>query len=141
MDLMKLAEKREPFTKDEIKFIKSKVSKHQFIIKYGFYKRESKSGCQIAFIIDSMNGSRKSGAENNWEIICERELSNDEYIEQIENYGCNRRRFQVFYYRDIGYLIHEDLKYNIETPEAFVKECVKRGYNGDYQTKIQFETN
>ena len=33
----------------------------------------------------------------------------------------------------------DDLLYNVETPEAFVNECRKRGYYRNYQSKINFE--
>lgn len=135
-----LYSKKEAFTKEEIKFLKSKIKKSSYRIKYGFYRKESKSGCQLAFIIDSSPfATRRSGVENNWEIFCEREISDLEYHEEIENYGCNVKRFKVFYYKDIGYLIHEDLKYKVNTPEPFINECIKRGFNGNFQTKMDFK--
>lgn len=139
MNVFELYNKKERFTPEEKAFLKSKIKKSDFEVRYGFYRGVSSKGLQIAFIIDSMpRATRRSGVENKWEIICTRELSNIEYDEEIENYGCNVHRFKAFYYRDIGYLIAEDMKYNIKTPEKFIHEAVKRGYNGNYQTKIEF---
>lgn len=141
MDEFELYKKKERFTKEEIAFLKTKIKKSNFLIKYAFYKKESKVKAQIALIIDQMPFCpRRSAVENNWEVICERPISNIEYHEEIENYGCNNRRFITYYYRDIDALIIEDLKYHIETPDVFIKECLKRGYNGNHQTKIEFNT-
>lgn len=57
----------------------------------------------------------------------------------IQNFGCNKRRFTVWNYQKVEQLIADDLLYNVETPEAFVNECRKRGYYGNYQSKINFE--
>jgi hypothetical protein len=139
MDIFELYKKKERFTTKEKSFLKSKIKKSDFKIRYGFYRGVSSKGLQIAFVIDSMpNSPRRSGVENKWEIICTREISNIEYDEEIENYGCNVHRFKVFYYRDIGKLIEDDKKYYVTTPENFVKECIRRGYNGNYQKQIDF---
>jgi hypothetical protein len=129
------------FNKEELKFIEKslKNERHRYKIKYAFYNKKSGKGKYICFIIDSSNGNRKSGIENNWEYFAERSISDIEFREVIENYGTNHRRFQVWYYKSIQSLIEDDLKYHIETPIKFVQECIKRGYNGNFQTLIDFD--
>ena len=127
------------FNDEELKFIKRFEKKSDFLIKYGFYRKISNNGCQIAFIIDQApNSPRRSGVENNWDIFCSRPISTIEYDEMIQNYGMNKKRFLVFYYDNIDYLIYEDLKYNVKTPEDFVKECFNRKYTGSFQSEIDF---
>lgn len=129
------------FNDKELKAIRSELKKRRdwYVVKYGFYKKNSKKGAQIAFIIDSYkNSPRKSGVENQWEIFCERELTNIEFEEIVQNFGTNKRRFQVWYYKTIKALIDDDKKYNIDTPKDFVKECIKRGFNAEMQTIINF---
>lgn len=127
------------FSDEEIKLIKKYTPKSGFKIKYAFYNKKSYKGKYIVFIIDYMPTSyRRSGVENNWEYFCEREISDVEYLEQIQNFGCNKRRFVVWDYKKIEQLIADDLLYNVKTPEAFVNECRKRGYYGNYQSKLNF---
>lgn len=141
MDLIKLWSKpiSYKFTEREIAFIKKHNPKHQYKVKYAFYNKKSSKGLYLAFIIDSAAHSpRRSGIENYWTYIAERPLTNIEYQEMIENFGSNNRRFLVFYYRDIEYLMLEDKKYNVETPEEYVKLAKAKGYSGDFQLKIEF---
>lgn len=129
------------FNKDELKAIKAYLRKdrHNIRCRYAFYRKKSSKGCYIAFIIDQdFNAVRRSGVENYWEYICDRPISDIEFEELAENWGCDIKRFKVWYYRDINYLIHEDLKYNVDTPSVFVNEAIKRGYVSSYQTKIDF---
>lgn len=129
------------FSDEELAFIKKYVSKKRksFVCKYAFYKGVSKRSCQIAFIIDQTdNAVRRSGVENKWEIICTRPISNIEFEELCQNFGCHRQRFIVWYYNDINYLINEDLKYDVTTPQKFVDRCIEKGYIKNYQTKLSF---
>lgn len=142
MDLIELSRKPASykFSPEEIKFIKKKIPKNSFKAKYALYNKESKKGCYIGFFIDGMPRSpRRSGVENHWDFIAERPLSNREYEEEIQNFGCNNRRFQVWMYDKIEHLIEADLSYGIKTPEDFVAICKKKGYSGDIQLKINFE--
>lgn len=117
------------FTKEEKKIIREHLKKESYVVKYALYNKHSKKGSNIAFIIDSKNNARRrSAAENNWNYISERELTDIEFEEIISNYGCNNRRFIVWYYKNIENLILDDLKYNIETPIEFVKSCRNKGY-------------
>lgn len=120
--------KSEQFTEEEKAYIRSKESKNSFECIYAFYNKKSSKGCYIAFIIDSMPNTRRSLVMNNWNIICKRKISDLEYEEQIENFGCNHRRFAVYYYREIEHLIEEDKLYGVSTPEEFVTQCKKKGY-------------
>ena len=142
MQVLELYSKQESykFSDEEIKLIKKHTPKSGFKIRYAFYNKNSYKEKYIVFIIDSMPTSyRRSGVENNWEYFCEREISDIEYLEQIQNFGCNKRRFTVWNYQKIEQLIADDLLYNVETPEAFINECRKRGYYGNYQSKLNFD--
>ena len=137
--LMEIAKKKK-LTKKDIAFLKTCFKKNHWKVKYAFYNKNSPKNRYVAFIIDSLpNSPRRSGVENNWEIICERELTNFEYEEQIQNWGCNNRRFNVYYYDCIERLQRDDKKYHFETPEKYVKEAKKRGYSMDLQTIMEFE--
>ena len=119
------------FSKEEVAFLFDYLNKrrYQYKARYCFYKGISSKGCQIEFVIDTMaNSQRKSGVENMWEVICERDLCDLELQEMAENWGTNKKRFVKWMYKDVDFLIDEDLKYNIDTPKKFIDECVKRGY-------------
>src|SRR5690606_24162833 len=104
------------------------------------YKPKSSKGLYIGFVIDSMPFCpRRSGFENHWDFICERELNDIEYQEMLENYGSNNRRFRVWMYDVIERLQGDDKKYDIETPAEFVQRCKDKGYTGDVQAVMQFE--
>ena len=130
------------FTPEEIKFIKKFVPKSSYRVKYAIYKPVSIKDLYIGFFIDSdPNARRRSGILNHWNFLYERELTNIEYHEVIENYGSNNRRFLVYHYRHIEHLILEDLKYNVATPAGFVKECKRLGYTGNFQLIMEFLSN
>ena len=98
-----------------------------YLAKYAFYKKKSGKGLQIEFIIDQMPYSpRRSAAENQWKVICERSLTKYEKFEMDTNKP--NRRFLVWHYEDIDTLIEDDKKYGVETPKKFIEECKKRGY-------------
>jgi hypothetical protein len=96
---------------------------------YAIYKKKSKKKLQIAFIIDLSNNSlRKSSFLNSFEIISERNLCALERYEMDANKNSFTRRFIVWYYKDIEFLIEEDLKYELQTPGEFISICKKLGY-------------
>ncbi len=141
-DLLELLSKPAAYkyTDEEFNFLKSKIPKSRFSAKCCLYKKKSKKGYYIAFMIDLMpNHIRRSGVENVWEVISTRKLSDIEYEEQIHNYGCNIRRYVAWYYFNIEYLIMEDLKYGVATPAEFIRECKKRGYSKSIQLEFDFE--
>ena len=105
---------------------------------YAFYKKKSRFGAQIAFIIDQMPYSwRRSAVQNNYEFYCKRKLSDIEMNEIIANQNVYIQRFIVWYYRDIDYLINEDKKYGIDTPKEFIVECKRRGFVSQ-QLRLEF---
>lgn len=119
----------------ELNFIKKHNKRHNYDCYYVIYKKESKK--PIGFVIDSFyNAPRPSGVMNSWEIIAKRSISDLEWEEECQNFGCNNRRFKVYWYKSITALIQDDLKYGIHTPKIFVDECVKRGFNNGFQTKL-----
>lgn len=128
------------FSDEEIKLIKKYKPKSSFKVIYAFYNKNSYKKRYIVFIIDCIpNSARRSGVENNWEYFCEREISDLEYLEQIQNFGCNKRRFIVWNYEKIEELIAGDLLYKVKTPDEFINECKKRGYSGNYQSILNFD--
>lgn len=133
----------EDFTDQERSFLKRYLKKQRYLVKYGFYTKVSLKGKQIAVIFDlEPYKNRKSGSENNWEVICQRQMTDVEIDEYITFYfRPSFKRFLVFYYKDLERLLLDDSKLAVETPYEFIKACEKRGYVGKYQTKIEFEFN
>jgi hypothetical protein len=130
--------RNEKFSEGETEFIFSELKKvkvnHR--VKYGIYKKPSKFNAQIAVIIDTMcNSSRRSGAENNFDFVCERQITDLELHELAENWGCNTRRFICYYYKTIDALIVDDKKYNIDTPHKFV--VVAEKFKKNYHTQLK----
>ena len=121
-----------PLAQEDVDFLIKYINEYDrkdYCIRYSFYKKDSRYNAYIAFTIDSMAHSpRKSGVENMWEIFCTRPICDIEVEEEAQNWGCGKRRFKTFYYKDIETLIEEDLKYGINTPQKFIDECKKRGY-------------
>jgi len=139
MDIMELYNKKEPFTKEEYNFVKKYLTPKRSSYKcyYAFYRKKSKY--PIMFIIDSdYFAPRKSGVMNHWEIICTRDISDIEFEEIIQNFGCNNRRFQSWNYNSPLMVQNEDMKYNVKTPEAFLVECNERGFSEGFQSKLDF---
>jgi len=130
--------KGERFTEEEKRFIKSVYPKKKFRILYVIYKRESKKKQNIGVVLDqNPNSKRRSLVMNLWDVIADRELTQLEYDETIENIDCNIKRFVVWWYEKIEDVISDDLhNYGVETPEAFVEECRNRGFTGAVQLKL-----
>ena len=107
--------------------------------RYAFYRKESRIGCQIAFFIDQTPyATRRSMIENSFEFFTTRPLSKVELEEWEGNRECWNKRFVTWYYKDIEFLINEDAKYNVKTPQVFIDECRKRGYKRQ-QLQLEFE--
>jgi len=132
--------KKEEYTSDEIGFLEKEIAKKNIKVNYGFYRKESSMKKQIAVIFDLMpNQSRRTGVENNWEILFSRPITEKEIKEYIQHYfRSSFKRFLVFYYKNVDKLIFDDNKLNAETPEKYIEECRKRGYSGSYQLKVEF---
>jgi hypothetical protein len=117
------------FTDKEKAFLRKKLPKSKWKIKYCIWKQERRNNRYILFLIDHFPGKiRPPAMDKAIEVIVTREISDLEYEEQIENFGCCKRVYECWDYLDIEYLIHEDQKYGVKTPQVFINECRKRGY-------------
>jgi hypothetical protein len=116
---MMLWDKKEEFSLEEIKFLKSYIKRQNFKVSYAFYNKESSKKMQIALIIDLIpNQLRRTGVENNWEVITTRSITDKEIEEFINHYFRNSyKRFLVFYYKNIDRLIYDDKRLDAVTPE------------------------
>ena len=121
--------KDQQFNEEEIAFLKEQFPKKKFLAKYGIWKQKRHNGLYITFIIDNFPGRvRPCAADHSIEVICTRELTDQEWLEEIGNFGCNSRVMTAWDYQFIEELIAEDEKFGISTPEKFIKECRRRGY-------------
>lgn len=137
---MMLWDKKEEFSLEEIKFLKSYIKRQNFKVSYGFYNKESSKKMQIALIIDLIpNQLRRTGVENNWEVVTTRSITDKEIEEFINHYFRNSyKRFLVFYYKNIDRLIYDDKRLDAVTPESFIDQCRNKGYTGTYQLKMDY---
>jgi hypothetical protein len=128
------------FDPDEFAFLKKQIKNKKFTITYGFYNKVSAQKKQIVLIINTDPFmTRRTGVENNWEYITTRDITDLEIEEYINFYfRSSYKRFWVFYYRDIERLIVDDLKLKTITPPVFIKMCQDKGYEGKYQTRLEF---
>lgn len=134
-----LWDKLDDYTDQEFSFLKKYFRNEKIVVKYGFYNKESSKGKQIAVIFDLIpSQNRRTGVENNWEIISER-IATDLEIEEYINYYFRKsyKRFLVFYYKSIDKLIYDDSKLGVETPNEFKEICQKRNYTGTFQLKLE----
>jgi hypothetical protein len=132
--------KQEEYSLDEFSFLRSFIKNKNIRVSYGFYNKISSKKMQIALIFDLIPfQNRKTGVENNWEIISQRQITDLEIDEFINHYFRKSfKRFLVFYYKDLEKLIIDDRKLGAETPYEFIKLCEIKGYKGKYQTRIEF---
>jgi hypothetical protein len=140
---LELWNKTDDFTEKEVVFLKKYIRKRNYKVNYGFYNKVSSKKMQIAVIFDLIpNQIRKTGVENNWEIICSRPITEKEIEEFIRHYFKGSfKRFLVFYYKSIDKLIHDDKKLGATTPEVFIEQCKKKGYSGTFQLKMELINN
>jgi hypothetical protein len=138
--LYQLWNKQDDFTKEEIQLIFKELKSKKIKVKYCFYQKESAQKKQLAVIYDLIpNQSRRTGVENNWEVISTRLISDLELIDYIKNYfQSSYKRFLVFYYENIDKIIYLDKKFNVNTPENFIDESLKRDFKGSFQIKMTF---
>lgn len=119
------------FTETEIEYLKKQFPKKKFLIKYGVWKQERKNEKYITFIIDNTPYRiRPCAADRSIEVIATRKITNIEWLEELQNFGCNSRVMQAWNYKYIEQLIKGDKRYGIETPEIFIEYCKKKGYSG-----------
>ena len=130
----------EDFTSEEMILLKKEIKKKNFKVTYGFYNKVSSQKKQIALIVDNNPFSpRRCAAENNWQYIISRKMTDSEIEKYILFYfRSSYKRFLVFYYKDIERLIIDDSKLKAITPPVFIKMCQDKGYAGMYQTKLEF---
>lgn len=130
MDLYTLSQVRgRRLTDEEKQFLKKHVPKKKYLAKYCIWKQHRHNGAYILFIIDKFpNKVRRTAMDNSIEVLETRQLTDEEYNEQIENYGCASRIYECYDYKDIEWLIHEDSLMGAVTPQSFINECKKRGY-------------
>jgi hypothetical protein len=127
MDLHAVKGRR--FTDEEKDFIRKHVPKSKFKARYCLWKQERRNGLYILFIIDHFpNKVRPTAMDRAIEVVVSRDLTEHEYNECIENYGCVNRIYETYHYRDVEWLIHEDQLVGAKTPEIFINECRKRGF-------------
>jgi hypothetical protein len=118
------------FTEEEINFLKKMIPKKYYTVKYCIWKQVRKNNLYIAFVIDYFpDRVRACAADQALEVFATRKLSDKEYQEEIENFGCNHRVMKIYNYNDVDWLLEEDSGYGVTTPPEFVNECRKRGYN------------
>lgn len=132
--------KCDEFSDEDMRFLKSYIKTKNFKVKYGFYNKISSNKRQIAVIFDLIPAqTRRTGVENNWEVICTRAITDREIEEFIYHYfKSSFKRFLVFYYANVDRLIQDDEKLGSVTPEDFVEKCRSKGYSGAFQLKIDF---
>lgn len=137
---MLLWNKKEDFSFDEFVFLKKYIKNKNFKVSYGFYNKISSKKTQIAIIFDLMPSQmRRTGVENNWEIISIRKMTDKEIEEFINFYFRNSfKRFLVFYYSNVDKLIYDDKRLGTATPESFIEQCRKKGYSGTFQLKLDY---
>jgi len=111
------------FNKEEIELIKEHMPKTKYTIKYCIWKQHRMNGKYILFVIENCSSTRKSAFEHSIEVICTREITDIEYQEEIENMGCNNRRFEAWSYATIDQLIEADKRYQVKTPQIFIDRC------------------
>lgn len=134
--------KFEEYTSEEFKFLKKYIRNQNYKVSYGFYNKVSAKKKQITVVLDTMPFQmRRTGVENNWEIITTRSITDQEIEEYINQYyRSSFKRFLVFYYNNVDRLIHDDKKLQAVTPDNFIDQCRKKGYSGTFQLKIEYNT-
>lgn len=132
--------KYDDYSSDEIKFLTNYIKSQNIKVSCGFYNKVSSKKMQIAVIFDLIPSQmRRTGVENNWEIVSTRKITDKEIQEFITHYFKNSfKRFLVFYYKNVDRLIHDDKRLDAITPEVFIDQCRKNGYSGNFQLKLDY---
>ena len=120
--------KDQRFTEKEKMFLRKQYPRKRSRIRYGIWKQEQRNGHQLVVLIeDHIHMGRRPGLDNSIEFIAEQPLSELEYNECIENFGCNSRTYTMYRYTNVEQIMHEDAKCGYETPQVFINECRYRG--------------
>jgi hypothetical protein len=116
--------KDQRFTEEEKEFLRKKYPRKESKIRYGIWKNEQRNGKQIVILTQFARiPGRKPGLDNSIEFISEEPLSEKEYEEYIENFGCTSRVYLMYRYENIEQVMREDAECGYETPEKFIREC------------------
>lgn len=143
-DILDLASKPKDqrFTEEEKEFLRKKYPRKQSRIRYGIWKQTQRNGLQIVIMIeDHVHGGRRPGVDNAIDFIAEQPLSEIEYNEAIENFGCNSRVYSMYRYANIEQVMREDAKCGYDTPEQFIKECRRRNLSEQTNLFTELEFN
>jgi hypothetical protein len=112
--------KDQRFTEEEKMFLRKQYPRKRSRIRYGIWKQEQRNGHQLVVLIeDHIHMGRRP--------IAEQPLSELEYNECIENFGCNSRTYTMYRYTNVEQIMREDAKCGYETPQVFINECRYRG--------------
>lgn len=121
--------KSEQFSIWELAILKLAFPKEHFLVKYAFWKQERRNGKYVVIIIDNFpDRSRPCAVDRALEIMCTRTLTDIEWMDELQNFGCNSRVMHMWEYRLIEQLVKGDKLCGAETPKDFIKEARKRGY-------------
>lgn len=126
LDLMSKP-KNERFTEEEKEFLRKKYPRKKSRIRYGIWKNEQRNGLQIVVFTEFHTwGGRRPGVDNSVEFIAEQPLSQKEYEEYIENFGCTSRVYLMYRYKNVEQVMIEDKNCGYETPQAYINACRDR---------------
>lgn len=126
LDLMDLP-KDQRFTEEQKEFLRKKYPRKRSRIRYGIWKAEQRNGQQIVVFTEfHIHLGRRPGVDSSVEFIAEQMLSEKEYEEYIENFGCTSRTYLMYRYENLEQVIEEDKKAGYETPQKFINECKDR---------------
>ena len=141
LDLM-AKPKDQRFTEEEKAFLRKKYPRKQSRIRYGLWKAEQRNGKQLCVFTEfHVYGGRRPGVDNSVEWIAEQPLSEKEYEEYIENFGCTSRIYLLYRYVNIEQVMREDANCGYETPERYISTCRMRGYSEQVNLFTETEFN
>lgn len=113
------------FTPEERELIRQNIKK-DMEIRYVIYKGHYTKYGHIGLVIDYMRYSpRRSAAENQWIEVCRREPCEKEMEEFTTNFGCQTRRFKVYWYPTLKELEDDESMYGLQVPQEF-KEAISK---------------
>ena len=142
VELLKLGSlpKTHKFSIEELRYIKKHHNSSRWVIHYVVYTQKTIHNKYIGLCVDYMGNNPRNRKPKHYsmEVICSRELNAKEKMWEYENYGCQNRRFKVYWEHYVESIIQMDAFYGIETPQKFVDHCKENGWSGGIQQTIQF---
>ena len=129
-------------TPEDLAFIKKHLNRAHFVAIYFIWRQHRHNGKNFGFLIYNSNHTpRRAAVWKSIEILHERPLTNIEFQEQCENYGCNNRVATVWNYGRISELVKGDKYYNLETPQVVIDAIKRRNFEQPLdQLKLELET-